>query len=352
MTTPTYKHSALTFGVEIETYCKAGKSKIDIATGVASRVKVDGERAFVDGVERRSAYDNHVIRDVQGREWSFMNDGSVTGGVSCEIVTPPLTIADMPLLQEVVRIARKSGARVNASCGIHVHIGAKPFFEKGIKSFNNLINLWGRFEQIFMTHVADRAGSHWCRPMRSTLRDGAIAGFANEDAMRIAWYGHDLRPTTSYGYRYHNSRYGALNLHNLWYRRGNARTIEFRCFASTLHAGKVRAYVTAILAFAGHALTARHVRKSDKVALPGWTANAILQMFRTIGLAHTDPALANVREHLRTLGVGASAHASPLACLRWAVKNDRNTARIAWPSWFDVDAERARLEAARDRAAA
>jgi hypothetical protein len=44
-----------------------------------------------------------------------------------------------------------------------------------------------------------------------------------------------------------------VNLHNIWYRG----TVEFRWFNSTLHAGKVKAYVQFVLALAAKAIKAR-----------------------------------------------------------------------------------------------
>jgi hypothetical protein len=63
------------------------------------------------------------------------------------------------------------------------------------------------------------------------------------------WYGYQ---NTS-PYHYDNSRYRGLNLHSLWYRG----TCEFRYFNSTLHAGKVKAYIQFVLALAAKALNAR-----------------------------------------------------------------------------------------------
>jgi hypothetical protein len=52
---------------------------------------------------------------------------------------------------------------------------------------------------------------------------------------------------------YDSSRYVTLNLHNLWYRN----TVEMRAANSTLHAGKVKAYIQFVLALAARAVTAR-----------------------------------------------------------------------------------------------
>ena len=52
---------------------------------------------------------------------------------------------------------------------------------------------------------------------------------------------------------YNHTRYYALNLHSIFYRG----TVEWRCFNSTLHAGKVAAYVNLCLAISAQAIAQR-----------------------------------------------------------------------------------------------
>ena len=54
------------------------------------------------------------------------------------------------------------------------------------------------------------------------------------------WYEGDNGSADHYNW----TRYYALNLHSVFYRG----TVEWRCFNSTLHAGKVAAYVNLCLA--------------------------------------------------------------------------------------------------------
>jgi hypothetical protein len=343
MTTATYKHSALTFGIEIEGYLTAGATRHTVAEALAA--------LFDTGIaaRRERSYGRSVAVDAQGRDWGCLRDVSVTGGDSCEIVSPPLTLADMPLLQDVVRTAKRAGLKVNNSCGIHIHIGAKPFFARGMTAFSNLVKLWARFEDLTLnshmlrTDVSGRqASSCGCAAAAPNLIAAAKAGFANEAAFEAAWYhaAGGSRYST-----YDRSRYRALNFHNLWLRSGNTRTIEFRAFNSTLHAGKIRSYVTMVLAMAGHALTARHIRSDDASFANDWTAYAILKLFRTIGLTKAgDPDLVNVRKHLAKFGRGHSGHATPAKMLAWALRHNRRIERLPFPASFNVEQERAALE--------
>ncbi len=43
-----------------------------------------------------------------------------------------MTYADLETLQEVVRAVRKAGAKVDASCGIHIHVDAARFDAAGL----------------------------------------------------------------------------------------------------------------------------------------------------------------------------------------------------------------------------
>ena len=63
---------------------------------------------------------------------------------------------------------------------------------------------------------------------------------------------------------YSQTRYRALNLHSVW-QKG---TVEFRCFNSTTHAGKVKAYIQLCLAISHQAksqagATRRHTETTN-----------------------------------------------------------------------------------------
>ena len=75
--------------------------------------------------------------------------------------------------------------------------------------------------------------------------------------MNRIWYGyHNNQPQ-----HYDNTRYHGVNLHNVWYRG----TVEFRWFESTIHAGKIKAYLQFCLGIAAKALNGRAAssRKRD-----------------------------------------------------------------------------------------
>ena len=72
---------------------------------------------------------------------------------------------------------------------------------------------------------------------------------------------------------YHTSRYHFLNLHSFFH--GN-HTVELRGFNSTLHAGKIRAYIVLALALNHQALTQKSAsyrkvqEENEKFAMRVW----------------------------------------------------------------------------------
>jgi hypothetical protein len=99
-----------TFGVEIETVGLSEDSALAAIEGVVSA--------------RRAQYSS---RDYSA--WSVKGDGSLESpnGMAAEIVSPVMTWGDpdhYAQVERVTRALREAGARVNETCGLHVHVGA------------------------------------------------------------------------------------------------------------------------------------------------------------------------------------------------------------------------------------
>ena len=88
----------LNFGIEIET---VGLDRNRLAAAIKS--VVGGQLAYAGNAVKV------VMTD--GRAWSVVPDGSLSGGsLSGEIVSPILGYADIETLQEIIRAVRKAGA--------------------------------------------------------------------------------------------------------------------------------------------------------------------------------------------------------------------------------------------------
>ena len=212
-------------------------------------------------------YGKYKAIDRQGRKWTIMYDSSIKAerkdhadipvdeqdNYRCEVVTPICGWDYIEDIQEIVRQLRHKGAIANASCGIHVHVGAEQYTAKTLR---NLVNIMNSKEDLLFKALGvstDRAG-RWCK--KSEQEFVAAMNRSKPTSTRTVqrlWY-----EDCDDGYRsrtdhYNASRYHALNLHSLWQGKG----IEFRCFNGTTHAGKIKTYIQLCLAISHQALTQR-----------------------------------------------------------------------------------------------
>ncbi len=228
-----------TFGCELE------YEGISQATAAKTVAEVTGGTARYEGCH----LSNWVVTMPDGRKWQVVSDGSLCG-TSAEVVTPILRYADLETLQEVVRALRRAGAKANARTGLHVHVGAADFTPTEIK---NLVRTFYKQE----TLILKAAGTLETRIARYTrTTDHAfvdkICKMRNPtmEAINKAWFGR----YNPHPYHYDDHRYRALNLNNLW---DSKRTIEYRFFNGTTHAGAVKAAVQLSLLIAIRAKLAK-----------------------------------------------------------------------------------------------
>lgn len=244
------------FGVEVE------------MTGIT---REQAARALADcfGTTPRQGsdyYDSWYVPDAEGKEWRIMSDGSIrkerniNGGYertvdsrySVELVSPKLTYAELPKFQECLRQVRHAGARVNSSCGLHVHVDAANHNRQSLK---NLLSIMYAKEDILFKalQVNESRAARWCQKVREPMLRQArtLSSEETKDLTQLEsiWYEGDVDST----YHYNWTRYYALNLHSVFYRG----TVEWRCFNSTLHAGRAAAYVNLCLAMSAQAIAQR-----------------------------------------------------------------------------------------------
>lgn len=212
-------------------------------------------------------YDTWTVRDQEGKEWKLMSDGSIraerktqTGYTShnvsssyrVEMVTPKLAYEELPKFQECVRRVKRAGAKVNDSCGLHVHVDAANHNRQSLK---NLIGIMYSKEDILFKalQVNEARAARWCKKVREPMLRKARTLSAEETKdltqLESIWYEGDVSSSEHYNW----TRYYALNLHSVFYRG----TVEWRCFNSTLHAGRAAAYVNLCLAISAQAIAQR-----------------------------------------------------------------------------------------------
>ena len=244
------------FGVEVE------------MTGITRRQAAEALAAYFGTSVHYCGtyYDAWGVTDPEGKEWKLMSDSSICGErkidfgyrstsdgeYQVEMVTPKLTYAELPKLQECVRRVRKAGAKANNSCGIHVHVDAANHNRQSLK---NLIGIMYSKEDILFKalQVDPIRARDYCQKVREPMLRQARTLSSDETTdltqLERVWYEGNVENTDHYNW----TRYYALNLHSVFYRG----TVEWRCFNSTLHAGKVAAYVNLCLAISAQAIAQR-----------------------------------------------------------------------------------------------
>lgn len=209
-------------------------------------------------------YDAYTVRDTQGRTWKIVSDSSIhaeargnreaTASYRVEVVSPICKYEDIPLVQEVVRQLRHNGAKVNSSCGIHIHVDASRHSPQTLR---NIVNIMASKEDLLYKtlQVESWRELEYCKKADLRFLDEVnVQRPKTMEQIERLWYdGSSGRDT-----HYHYTRYHALNLHSVF----SKGTIEFRMFNSTLHAGEVKSYIQLCLAISHQALVQRTASRS------------------------------------------------------------------------------------------
>ena len=240
-----------TFGIEIET---TGLDRERAAQAIAAHF---GTTARYIGHH----LDDWRVPMPDGRHWTVERDGSVNDPCA-EVVSPVCGWEDIGMVQEVVRALRKAGAKADASCGIHIHVGLGQHTPASLRRLVNLVNA----KEDLLTQalgISPERRARWCKPVEPVfLAELNRRKPDTMEALAQLWY----RTNNGGGYtdwrrhaasHYDLSRYHLLNLHAAFSTERPAHTIEFRAFNGTLHAGEIKSYIQLCLAISHQALTTK-----------------------------------------------------------------------------------------------
>lgn len=195
----------------------------------------------------------HAGRELGGRfpaGWNGQRDGSLStrlrGYEGVEIVSPVLRGREgLEQVRQVAALLEEMGARVNRTCGFHVHVGATSVaggdFDDVADWVRRLINATAQHEKAFYGAAGTRRRENgsYCRSLKRAWGE-------KKDRLRRKMKAEDLRLEAS-----GVSRYQTLNLVPLF---GRNRTVEFRCFSGTTSGRKMTAWIQMALAVATLAL--------------------------------------------------------------------------------------------------
>ena len=235
-----------------------------------------------------TCYQTRTITDQEARKWKIMRDSSISPQINddtrsykdeyrVEFVTPPLRYEDIELLQNVIRKLKENGAKTNSSCGIHVHVDGVNHTPQSLRRLVNFMT--SRQDLIYEALEIGNRESKWCQKLNSNLLKAMKENRElTKDKAEEIWYS-----SANDGYcgginhqHYNSTRYHGVNLHS-YFSKG---TVEFRLFNSTLHAGKIKAYIQFCLAVSAWAITS-----NDKIifrSMEGYTPEQKVTIMRNI----------------------------------------------------------------------
>ncbi|MBQ3337554.1 MAG: amidoligase family protein [Selenomonadaceae bacterium] len=248
--------------------------------------------ANVFGTTARTGGRGWQASDDEGRTWNVVPDSSIraNGGEQCELVSPILRWGDIETVQRIVRELRAAGAKVNDSCGLHVHIGAAGMTAKAVR---NLVNNFASHEALLIKALDVHAKrKRYCKPLNREFLNRLNARKPTTLAeLGEVWY--NLPEADFPTYHYHESRYTTLNLHALF----TKGTVEFRIFNSTLHAGEVKTALQLACALVANAKGAKKTiyrlvqTENERFAMRTW-------LTRPQGLNLNGEEFSTLRYHL------------------------------------------------------
>ena len=185
--------------------------------------------------------------------WTYGNDSSCGEGriVAGEVLAPIVRYGDVAGwagIERGLQVLSDAGARVQASCGTHMHVLANGFTPAGMAAVAH--SYAGHPEVRYLTAPSRRPGGrkhHFCKAIPATL----LASFRS--------YALATGDLGTFGGR-QSDRYYEVNISSLWEDRGvlpngeTVRTLEFRAHHGTLAYKKLRAWASAMTALIGMAV--------------------------------------------------------------------------------------------------
>ena len=209
------------------------------------------------------SYDAYTVGDGSGRRWKVVSDGSIRCQArgertasrlySVEVVSPICKYDDIETVQALIRELRKGGAKVNDSCGIHIHVDASRHDPKTLR---NIVNIMASKEDLlYKTLKVNISREYYCKKADLRFLDEVNTQRPKtmEHIERLWYNGESGRHQ-----HYDSTRYHALNLHSVF----SKGTVEFRMFNSTLHAGEVKSYIQLCMAISHQGLTQKSASRS------------------------------------------------------------------------------------------
>lgn len=193
------------FGIEIEAYNCTRERLARELTAAGINVQVEGY--------------NHTDHT---DHWKLVTDSSLSGNNTFELVSPILHGEQgLEELEKVCWVLDLCNAKVNDTCGLHVHMDAAEF---DLTTWKNIILTYKRLEGVidnFMPH--SRRNNRYCKAL-TAITENSIKHARNIGDLRAAFF-HN---------RYHKVNLEAYARH---------RTVEFRQHGGSTNFTKMSAWI-------------------------------------------------------------------------------------------------------------
>lgn len=216
------------FGVEIEFLATVSREE------VVRKICSNGITCYDEGYN----HDDHIDH------WKLVRDGSC----GLELVSPILSGEDgLRQIEVVCGVMKELHAKVDRSCGLHVHVDARGLSQKDIaKVFIG----YARYEPMFdalMPESRRRNFNSYCASIKSAVQ------YAED-------FSDDLRRAYN---RYFGTRYTKVNLESL-IRHGS---IEFRQHSGTIESEKINNWIVLMVGFVDEIIKYRMATKLPVMTL-------------------------------------------------------------------------------------
>ncbi len=233
LTNFTFNH---TFGVEIEA-CGINREELETELNAA-------------GIPVRNEAYNHQNRP----HWKIVNDGSLRGNSTFELVSPKLHGEEgLRQLKTVTLILRGLEARINSTCGLHIHFDASEF---DLGMWKRLFKNYAKIEPLIDSFMPDlrRANNNtFCRSMRLRNYEDNIDRVSSLEEMTTGL--RQLQNNLTGG-----SRYYKLNTQSYWVHK----SVEFRQHAGTVNFKKMQNWILFLARFVEFSKQAEFTAESDE----------------------------------------------------------------------------------------
>lgn len=139
----------ITFGVEIECYNVEREE-------IAQRLREAGVACYVEGYNHRDHRDHFKV----------VTDASLHGNNTAEVVSPILKgKKGMQTLEKVCKVLNEINAKVNKSCGLHVHFGLDKV---DFATYKNIFYNYAKIESVIDSFMPQsRRNNTYCKSFRA-----------------------------------------------------------------------------------------------------------------------------------------------------------------------------------------